>query len=69
MCWTLNHQNIIEIVQGHISLSTLLLQLPFRDERIKGGELLSLGTKAELFQNHCLAASVGISPWSITIFV
>jgi hypothetical protein len=22
--WALNHQNIIEIVQGHISLSTLL---------------------------------------------
>jgi hypothetical protein len=21
MCWTLNHQNIIEIAQGHISLS------------------------------------------------
>jgi hypothetical protein len=21
MCWTLNHQNIIEMVQGHISLS------------------------------------------------
>jgi hypothetical protein len=21
MCWALNHQNIIEIVQGHISLS------------------------------------------------
>jgi hypothetical protein len=21
MCWTLNHQNIIEIPQGHISLS------------------------------------------------
>jgi hypothetical protein len=22
MCWTLNHQNIIEMAQGHISLST-----------------------------------------------
>jgi hypothetical protein len=22
MCWALNHQNIIEIAQGHISLST-----------------------------------------------
>jgi hypothetical protein len=21
MCWTLNHQNIIEMAQGHISLS------------------------------------------------
>jgi hypothetical protein len=26
MCWALNHQNIIEIAQGHISLSD-----PFRD--------------------------------------
>jgi hypothetical protein len=24
MCWALNHQNIIEIAQGHISLSVLL---------------------------------------------
>jgi hypothetical protein len=23
MCWTLNHQNIIEIAQRHISLSSL----------------------------------------------
>jgi hypothetical protein len=23
MCWALNHQNIIEIAQGHISLSRL----------------------------------------------
>jgi hypothetical protein len=22
MCWTLNHQNILEMAQGHISLST-----------------------------------------------
>jgi hypothetical protein len=25
MCWTLNHQNIIEMAQGHISLSLLPL--------------------------------------------
>jgi hypothetical protein len=24
MCWTLNHQNIIEMAQGHISLSPSL---------------------------------------------
>jgi hypothetical protein len=24
MCWTLNHQNIIEMAQGHISLSISL---------------------------------------------
>jgi hypothetical protein len=24
MCWELNHQNIIEIAQGHISLSSTL---------------------------------------------
>jgi hypothetical protein len=29
--------------------------------KVKRGELLSLGTRAELFQNHCTAASVGIS--------
>jgi hypothetical protein len=23
MCWTLNHQNIIEMAQGHISLSII----------------------------------------------
>jgi hypothetical protein len=23
MCWTLNHQNIIEMAQGHISLSVI----------------------------------------------
>jgi hypothetical protein len=23
MCWTLNHQNILEMAQGHISLSNL----------------------------------------------
>jgi hypothetical protein len=23
MCWTLNHQNIIEMAQGHISLSMM----------------------------------------------
>jgi hypothetical protein len=26
MCWALNHQNVIEIAQGHISLSTLELK-------------------------------------------
>jgi hypothetical protein len=26
MCWTLNHQNIIEMAQGHISLSGLQLK-------------------------------------------
>jgi hypothetical protein len=25
MCWTLNHQNIIEMAQGHISLSVFAL--------------------------------------------
>jgi hypothetical protein len=25
MCWTLNHQNIIEMAQGHISLSTIFV--------------------------------------------
>jgi hypothetical protein len=23
MCWTLNHQNILEMTQGHISLSII----------------------------------------------
>jgi hypothetical protein len=23
MCWTLNHQNIVEMAQGHISLSAI----------------------------------------------
>jgi hypothetical protein len=27
MCWTLNHQNILEMVQGHISLSNLAFSL------------------------------------------
>jgi hypothetical protein len=27
MCWTLNHQNIIEMAQGHISLSLSWRQL------------------------------------------
>jgi hypothetical protein len=24
MCWTFNHQNILKMAQGHISLSTIL---------------------------------------------
>jgi hypothetical protein len=30
MCWTLNHQNIIEMAQGHIFLS--ILEFKIKDE-------------------------------------
>jgi hypothetical protein len=28
MCWTLNHQNILEMAEGHISLSSLYDHCP-----------------------------------------
>jgi hypothetical protein len=28
MCWTLNHQNILEMAQGHISLSIIKCDNP-----------------------------------------
>jgi hypothetical protein len=36
MCWTLNHQNIIEMAQGHISLSEIQVDThPFPINTIK----------------------------------
>jgi hypothetical protein len=47
MCWTLNHQNIIEMAQGHISLSksqvNMLAVHPMSFELAKGFDRLSLG--------------------------
>jgi hypothetical protein len=34
MCWTLNHQNIVEMAQGHISLSKT------KDRNITGSTLV-----------------------------
>jgi hypothetical protein len=39
MCWTLNHQNILEMAQGHISLSliyplSLRLQVQIRWDKL-----------------------------------
>jgi selenophosphate synthase len=31
MCWALNHQNIIEMAQGHISLSVVAAKVSTRD--------------------------------------
>jgi hypothetical protein len=36
MCWALNHQNIIEIAQGHISLSTLPLAHDWASKLVVG---------------------------------
>jgi hypothetical protein len=33
MCWASNHQNIIEMAQGHISLSAPSIRPLFRDPR------------------------------------
>jgi hypothetical protein len=33
MCWTLNHQNMIEMAQGHISLSKLNNMLYVREAK------------------------------------
>jgi hypothetical protein len=30
MCWTLNHQNILEMAQGHISLSLFTIYFEHR---------------------------------------
>jgi hypothetical protein len=35
MCWALNHQNILEIAQGHISLSVTPLIQPHVKENLQ----------------------------------
>jgi hypothetical protein len=46
MCWTLNHQNIIEMAQGHISLSVsnmlpslVITVFPLSNSQINLGDL------------------------------
>jgi hypothetical protein len=48
MCWALNHQNIIEIAQGHISLSVPLFQGTDSGPRahLRGGYEPAGGAKA-----------------------
>jgi hypothetical protein len=48
MCWTLNHQNILEIAQGHISLSEAEAELQGRlAARRRGSQAEDRGTEVE----------------------
>jgi hypothetical protein len=40
MCWALNHQNTLEMAQGHISLSVVLF-IPTADVHLRSGEQVS----------------------------
>jgi hypothetical protein len=42
MCWALNHQNILEMAQGHISLSPVLLARIASQAGFHGGDLPAL---------------------------
>jgi hypothetical protein len=39
MCWALNHQNTLEMAQGHISLSGVLFKS--KEKHLKQGEKIS----------------------------
>jgi hypothetical protein len=57
LCWTINHQNIIEIAQGHISLSDLTKLLALMALRSDGRRVGSGGgrlRRVDLVVDHFL---------------
>jgi hypothetical protein len=43
MCWTLNHQNILEMAQEHISLSIMPLGVEFERSVVPSEAIMPLG--------------------------
>jgi hypothetical protein len=56
MCWTLNHQNIIEMAQGHISLSRTHMQ-----EQIIATQARDANTRAQEHSDSYSSSSAQIS--------
>jgi hypothetical protein len=69
MCWTLNHQNIIEIAQGHISLSISPFLVIYANTTKSNQKKCNINAIEDQFVFYCNLAYLDHSLPSLGLFL